>query len=152
MPDKNLTPVGFVAATLQIDGDNILYLNRGSIKLDPGLRQKKFYNNNGAIGIAAEFDAQPSTLKISAMLAREAAATAPTTVFNLLQANGTGGIAKSFNLILDARIGHNDSVFSRYTAANAIVTAISLSGKEADAAEFEVTFSVPGEIQQFLAT
>jgi|GEM_PF-5319294 hypothetical protein len=150
MPDKNLTPVGFVAATLQIDGDNILYLNRGSIKLDPGLRQKKFYNNNGAIGIAAEFDAQPSTLKISAMLARDS--TAATSVFNLLQANGTGGIAKSFNLILDARIGHNDSVFSRYTAANAIVTAISLSGKEADAAEFEVTFSVPGEIQQFLAT
>jgi hypothetical protein len=150
MPDKNLTPVGFVAATLQIDGDNILYLNRGSIKLDPGLRQKKFYNNNGAIGIAAEFDAQPSTLKISAMLARDS--TAATSVFNLLQANGTGGIAKSFNLILDARIGHNDSVFSRYTAANAIVTAISLSGKEADAAEFEVTFSVPDEIQQFLAT
>lgn len=150
MPDKNLTPVGFVAATLQIDGDNILYLNRGSIKLDPGLRQKKFYNNNGAIGIAAEFDAQPSTLKISAMLARDS--TAATSVFNLLQANGTGGIAKSFNLILDARIGHNDSAFSRYTAANAIVTAISLSGKEADAAEFEVTFSVPGEIQQFLAT
>jgi hypothetical protein len=150
MPDKNLTPVGFVAATLQIDGDNILYLNRGSIKLDPGLRQKKFYNNNGAIGIAAEFDAQPSTLKISAMLARDS--TAATSVFNLLQANGTGGIAKSFNLILDARIGHNDSVLSRYTAANAIVTAISLSGKEADAAEFEVTFSVPGEIQQFLAT
>lgn len=150
MADKNLTPVGFVAATLQIDGDNILYLNRGSIKLDPGLRQKKFYNNNGAIGIAAEFDAQPSTLKISAMLARDS--TAATSVFNLLQANGTGGIAKSFNLILDARIGHNDSAFSRYTAANAIVTAISLSGKEADAAEFEVTFSVPGEIQQFLAT
>lgn len=150
MADKNLTPVGFVAATLQIDGDNILYLNRGSIKLDPGLRQKKFYNNNGAIGIAAEFDAQPSTLKISAMLARDS--TAATSVFNLLQANGTGGIAKSFNLILDARIGHNDSVLSRYTAANAIVTAISLSGKEADAAEFEVTFSVPGEIQQFLAT
>lgn len=148
MPDKNLTPVGFVGATLQIDGDNILYLSRGSIKLDPGLRQKKFYNNNGAIGIAAEFDASPSTLKISALLARDS--TAATAIFNALQANGTGGIAKSFNLILDARIGHNDTAISRYTASNAIVTAVSLSGKEADAAEFEVTFSVPSEVQTFL--
>lgn len=138
---NNGAPVGFHDAILTLDNDVVMHLDGGSVTVTPGLRPKKFHENNGAIGSSMEGSAQPSTLTISGLVARTTTSGDEATAFvNALQADGTGGKAKEFALKIQMRVGSGDTVPSEAVIPKAICTSVPLRGQAQDAARFEATF------------